>query len=1388
MKKYIWIERLTRDLYTKWIMFVEEKNIKSTEVTLNSMPDLEACFKINVNVYNLTSNRYVQVLYKSMQIFKADDNKPEIINLNLHENHLSYITKFNSYARKFQCTLCLKLFERNFNFNRHAKTCEKKENMTFPGGYYKLPRTIFDRLEEFNIRVDQSMQNYPFYAVYDMEAMLVEPEEVSGSARTWTHLHRPVCVCMCSNVDGFQSEKFVLEGNVDNLITSMLDYLGKISDKCVQLSKGRWASVFLELDALEREWSVDDEEVLSDGSDNDNDTYENDNDNGDEAMETGEYEPPSEQFLNAMRKDNVFRRFLKNIEENDEIRADYNDWSDDDNVVLSDITAAASDDTPCASSPPLSHSPDVDDVQPMHQLRNRHIINEDGEDDEDTNGHVTVTVTDAYARTLMSKQLRRLREDFDRYCSQIPIIGFNSGRYDIGLLKTRLSYHLGLHKSKGQHFVIKKNNNYVCLANDKFKFLDMMNYLPPGVSYDNFLVTFNVPVRKSYFPYEYFDSMDRLDETSLPSKESFHSSLKQCNVLENRERVQFCKLTELEGKSPTEALKILGLQTEPVSTVDVRYGELESIWRERNMSTFRDWLEYYAKLDVGPFVLGIEAYKQYFLKHRIDVFKDNVSVPGISRRLLYDSGVKQGASFSLIDKDDKDLYETLKANLIGGPSIVFCRHHKVGETFVRGDKERPCRSIVGYDANSLYLSAICHEMPVGRYVRRAERRGFKPNTDAKCHYAMFDWMDWLNVSKGIGIRHKMNSGREFRVGPYSVDGRDADTGELYEFMGCYWHGCHCKKWQDPELREVRHQRTTDRLKFIRDLGFAVHVIWECEYRRLLKNDPEMNRFVSDRLPPFCKKYPSHANTDQILESVLDDTLFGAVEVDIRVPDSWDEVDHSPDTDLSPYDYFREMSPIFCSSEIPFDEIGPLMQEYVKSHNLSKEPRTLLVGAMAAEKILLLTPLLKWYILHGLLVTKVYQVVEYGKMRCFQDFGEQITLDRRLGDQNPDKKVFSTLSKLIGNSAFGGTIMNKKFRKIKYLEGFRRACIAVNNPRFQSLNELGDDYFEVEFANSRITMDIPIQLGYSILQYAKLHMLGFYYDFLLKYVDRADFELLEMDTDSLYMAMSSTELIDIVRPSLRQRFEASLMSHCSDDYRPEVGVDDVWLPRQCCGKHEKFDSRCLGLMKLEFSSGTEMISLCSKSYVAKSDITGEVKYSSKGINRQFVDPSDYFRRVMQDETPSTAVNRGITSYDNRMMTYKQSKRDFTYVYCKRRVCSDGVHTEPLDIVVMPLNKSKTNEFDHWNDIDYFADSPGRPEDYAPTLSAGDDDIEYLADSPGRPEDYAPTDYIVESPARGEDYERTVSPLGERNDDDIDYLADSPGRPEDYACFDSSLHFL
>jgi hypothetical protein len=70
---------------------------------------------------------------------------------------------------------------------------------------------------------------------------------------------------------------------------------------------------------------------------------------------------------------------------------------------------------------------------------------------------------------------------------------------------------------------------------------------------------------------------------------------------------------------------------------------------------------------------------------------------------------------------------------------------------------------------------------------------------------------------------------------------------------------------------------------------------------------------------------------------------------------------------------------------------------------------------------------------------------------------------------------------------------ERHQDVAYLSGVTAFKMAVNNPRFKSATQLDEDYFEVESRKGKIELNLPIQLGYFILQYAKLRMLEFYYD-------------------------------------------------------------------------------------------------------------------------------------------------------------------------------------------------------------------------------------------------------------------------------------------------------
>ena len=92
---------------------------------------------------------------------------------------------------------------------------------------------------------------------------------------------------------------------------------------------------------------------------------------------------------------------------------------------------------------------------------------------------------------------------------QIPVIGFNSSRYDLNLLQKYLPKHFKLTNQTSEYFIVKRNNSYMCISSEWFCFLDVSNFLPPATSYSHFLKTFNSSENTSFFPYDWFDSNNK---------------------------------------------------------------------------------------------------------------------------------------------------------------------------------------------------------------------------------------------------------------------------------------------------------------------------------------------------------------------------------------------------------------------------------------------------------------------------------------------------------------------------------------------------------------------------------------------------------------------------------------------------------------------------------------------------------------------------------------------------------------------------------------------------------------------------------------------------------------------------------------------------------------
>ena len=721
---------------------------------------------------------------------------------------------------------------------------------------------------------------------------------------------------------------------------------------------------------------------------------------------------------------------------------------------------------------------------------------------------------------------KKVRNLWKTWVEQVPVFGFNSGRYDINMIKEYFVKDLAEISNVN---VAKKENSYMFLSLPQFKFLDIKNYLAPGLSYDAWCRAYGCELQKLAFPYEWFDSFDKLNHKGPVKYEEFYSFLKGEITISQEEYQNFC-----------------------------------DEFSKRGCATMKDWLKEYNLADVKPFIEALEKTREQYYPDEIDLLKDVVSIPGISMMYVLNEASKwkkyskpdlfaSGEPCKCECSDDcekarckkckevrkdckictkNEAYEMLTTGMIGGPSIVFCRYAEAGVSQIKShiyQRAKTCRAVLGFDANSLYLFCSGQEMPCGKEKVFSERSG--------------------------------RSGQSERSG-----------------------------------QSGRSQRSEDK--------------------------------------------------DKLIQNVLNDKLFGFFQVDIEVPEQLRK-------------HFSEFSPLFIISEVPEDQIPQHMKEYkINTGRKKVKNNKKLLGVMKAEKILLYSPLLKWYLNHGLQVTKIHRYISYTSGRPFEWFPEEVSSARRAADQDKSKRQLGDTAKLKGNSFYGKMIENlEKHMNTKFTTDEELIDEIFRSPYFDDLEEISEGVFEVRQRKRRVIITRPYQCGIAVYQLAKLRMLEFYYDFVDKFCDRRDFEVIQMDTDSLYMALSTDDFDSAVRPEMKELYK---------DEKPKWLVTD------------EYSKRVPGLFKPEFK-GKRMIALTSKCYFAdngENGVGGIPKFSCKGVSRRQNKMSwERYKNVLFGALDKV-TNVGFRKKENHIVTYEQTKLGLSAYYDKRIVHEDGIHTSCL----------------------------------------------------------------------------------------------------------------
>ncbi len=203
-------------------------------------------------------------------------------------------------------------------------------------------------------------------------------------------------------------------------------------------------------------------------------------------------------------------------------------------------------------------------------------------------------------------------------------------------------------------------------TNEKFK--ELSKKFP---NYDQF----NLLLRKGVFPYEWFDSFDKLKETKLPPKQAFYSSLKKGHIS------------------------------------DEDYKHAQNVWKVFDMKTFEDYHDLYLKTDILLLADVCEAHKALAMyEYGLNPWF-YVTTPSFAwRAMLKKTGIR------LEPLLDIDIYNFIMRGKRGGISYCPKKYAKANNPNIKDyDPKQPMTHILYIDANNLYGWAMSQPLPTGGF-------------------------------------------------------------------------------------------------------------------------------------------------------------------------------------------------------------------------------------------------------------------------------------------------------------------------------------------------------------------------------------------------------------------------------------------------------------------------------------------------------------------------------------------------------------------------------------------------------------------------------------------------------------------------------------------------
>ena len=419
--------------------------------------------------------------------------------------------------------------------------------------------------------------------------------------------------------------------------------------------------------------------------------------------------------------------------------------------------------------------------------------------------------------------------------------------------------------------VIKEAKQFISFKFGDIQLLDIMNFLGGAISLDSFLKAYKKSETKVFFRYEWFDQPDRRQNTERPPYGASYGKFRSCNPL----KANYTDYANLLKSGLTTEQSVVKLKlSKPPSTGIKNYQYLQQIWKQAQMSSFKDFLRWYNKKDVVPISEAMQKMIVFYHDKNTDMLKLGCTLPNLDNISLHKS---TEAKFYLLTEGDENLLEESREDLVGGPSIIFRRKSILEETFVRKSATL-CKSIVGIDASQPYPYSMCQPMPIGLYTRldydlETSRFTLSQNKTRSFQNMVISYFQ--RTRPECEIESFFTTGRQKKIDCFSVDGVCSHCNTLFEAMGCFYHICPCQELRpsltEEDIQRGSKKRELDALRqhYIQEKCFKIFEMWKCEWWRLYKTSNTVKQHIRKHFP-----YRRSLAAEQLLEEIKEGKLFG----------------------------------------------------------------------------------------------------------------------------------------------------------------------------------------------------------------------------------------------------------------------------------------------------------------------------------------------------------------------------------------------------------------------------------------------------------------------------------------------------------------------------------